>query len=110
NQPFLDQLRRVVFRWQLRPKRVIADTTYATVDNVQALEEEGIQAFMPLPDWEKSSPFYRSSKFTYDAEKDIYLCPQGEKLWLRWTDQKGKRKQYRADPAICRACPLREHC
>src|SRR5206468_2929446 len=67
NQPFLDQLRRVLFRWQLRPKRVIADTAYATVDNVRALEEEGIAAFMPLPDWEKSSPYYHSSEFTYDA-------------------------------------------
>jgi len=42
NQPFRDQLRRTVFRYQLRPRRVIADTTYGTVENLLALEEDGI--------------------------------------------------------------------
>jgi transposase len=37
NQPMLDQLRRVIFRWRVRPKRVIADTTYGTIDNIRAL-------------------------------------------------------------------------
>jgi transposase len=110
NQPFVDQLRRTMFRYRLRPRRVIGDTTYGTVENLQALEDEGIKAFMPLPDWEKSSPYYRSSEFTYDAEQDVYRCPQGELLTLRWTDQQGKRKQYRADPVVCKACPLREQC
>jgi hypothetical protein len=35
-QPMLDQLRRVIFRWRVRPKRVIAETTYATIDNIRA--------------------------------------------------------------------------
>ena len=56
NQPFRDQLRRTMFRYRLRPKRVIADTAYGTVENLLVLEEEGIRAFMPLPEWEKSSP------------------------------------------------------
>jgi transposase len=110
NQPFLDQLRRTMFRYRRRPRRVVADTTYATVDNIQALEDEGIKAYMPLPDWEKSSAYYRSAEFTYDAERDVYHCPRGEVLWLRWIDKEGERKQYRADPATCRACPLRAHC
>jgi len=110
NQPFGDQLRRTIFRYQLRPTRVIADTTYGTVENLLALEEDGIIPFIPLPEWEKSSPFYRSDRFTYDAERDIYVCPQGTLLTLRWTDKVGKRKQYRADPAVCKVCPLREQC
>jgi len=110
NQPFRDQLRRTVFRYQLRPDRVIADTTYATVENLLALEDDGITAFMSVPDWEKSSPYYRASEFAYNSERDIYICPQGEVLSLRWTDGVGKRKQYRANPAICKVCPLRERC
>jgi hypothetical protein len=68
-------LRRTVFRYKLRPKRVIADTAYGTVENLLALEADGIKAFMPLPDWEKSSHYYRSSAFTYDIERDVYVCP-----------------------------------
>src|SRR5947209_11158136 len=97
NQPFRDQLRRTMFRYKLRPKRVIADTAYGTVENLLALEEDGIMAFMPLPDWQKSSPFYRSSAFTYDVERDVYVCPHDQLLTLRWTDEGGKWKQYRAE-------------
>jgi transposase len=110
NQPFRDQLRRTIFRYKLRPKRVVADTAYGTVENLLALEADGIIPFIPVPDWEKSSPFYRSSAFTYDVERDVYVCPHDQLLTLRWTDEVGKRKQYRADPALCNACPLREHC
>ena len=63
NQPFLDQLRRVLFRWHLRPKRINADTTYTTVDNVEALEEEGIVAFMPLPD--PAAPLFQQAGRQY---------------------------------------------
>ncbi len=110
NQPFRHQLRRTIFRYKLRPTRVVADTAYGTVENLLALEEDGITAFMPVPDWEKSSSFYRSSVFTYDADRDVYVCPQGEVLTLRWTDEVGRRKQYRANPIACKACPLREQC
>jgi hypothetical protein len=44
NEPMLDQLRRVQFRWQIRPTRVVADTTYGTVANIRALEDQGIRA------------------------------------------------------------------
>ncbi len=63
----LGQLRRVMFRWRVRPERVIADTTYGTIDNIRALEgEEGIRAYVPLPDWEHQRPYYgpRSSRTT----------------------------------------------
>ena len=35
----LDLLRRVHFRYRLQPRRVIADTTYGTIENLQALEK-----------------------------------------------------------------------
>jgi hypothetical protein len=37
NQPMLDLLRRVVFRWHLQPGQVVADTTYGTIENIVAL-------------------------------------------------------------------------
>lgn len=47
NQPFLDQLRRVLFRWKLQPDRVIADTKYSTIENIKALDAMGINLFGP---------------------------------------------------------------
>lgn len=110
NQPFVDQLRRTMFRYRLRPRRVVGDTTYGTTDNIRALEDDGIRAFMPLPEWEKSSSYFRLSEFVYDAERDIYVCPQGQTLSPGWVDEQGERIQYHAPSAICAACPVRDRC
>src|SRR5439155_19006715 len=76
NQPMLDLLGRVCFRYHLHPKRAIGDTTYGTVDNIVALEDAGIRAYMPLADFDHRTPYDGLSQFTYDAERDQYRCPQ----------------------------------
>ncbi len=111
NQPMLDQLRRVIFRWRVRPERVIADTTYGTIDNIRALEsEEGIRAYVPLPDWEHQRPYYGPGQFTYDQERDVYVCPEGMLLRPFRRSFQQERVQYRAKAAICNACPVKAAC
>ncbi len=111
NTPMLDQLRRVMFRWRVRPKRVIADTTYGTIDNIRALEgEEDIRAYVPLPDWEHQRPFYGPAQFAYDAEGDMYVCPQGALLRPFRREIKAEKVEYRAEAAECNACPMKAAC
>jgi hypothetical protein len=110
SQVLLDQLRRTLFRRKLRPKRLIADAKYATGANIRALEEQGIRASMPLPEWDKSSPYYHLSAFAYDHERDRYRCPQGQALKLAWIDEAGERAVYRARAATCNACPVKGEC
>jgi transposase len=111
NQPMLDQLRRVMFRWRVRPKRVIADTTYGTIDNIRALEgDEGIRAYVPLPDWEHKTAYYGPAQFTYDAERDLYACPEGTPLHPYRRELKAEKIEYRAEAAICNACPMKAAC
>ncbi len=110
NQPMLDVLRRVMFRWRLRPQRVIADTTYGTVENIRAIEESGIRAYVPLPDWEQRTPYYGASRFTYDAERDVYHCPQGAMLRRRKAKMTRQVVLYGADAAVCNACPVKAAC
>ncbi len=107
NQPLLDQLRRAIFRWKLRPARLIGDTTYGTIENVRALEEQGIRAFVPLPDWEHKTPYYGPARFEYAAARDVYVCPQGEALRPFRREQKAEKTEYRADAATCNACPAK---
>lgn len=47
--------------------------------------------------------------FTYDKEKDVYLCPAGETLTYATTNRQGYR-EYRSDIATCAVCPLLEQC
>ena len=48
NQPMLDLLWRVRFRRKLHPRQATGDTTYGTVENIVALEDAGIRAYVPL--------------------------------------------------------------
>ncbi len=111
NQAMLPLLRRAQFRWRLDPTRVVADTTYGTVENVRALEEAGIHAAMPLRDFhDRESAFYSADRFTYDAEHDRYHCPQGQTL-TRLGRMTGREiVLYRAEAATCNACPLKAAC
>jgi hypothetical protein len=81
NQPMLDLLWHVCFRWRLRPKQITGDTTYGTIENIRAIEDAHMQAYVPLPDWDHMTPDDGLSQFTYDAQQDRYLCPQGQPLW-----------------------------
>jgi DDE family transposase len=110
NQPMLDLLWRVRFRWKLRVRQVTGDTTYGTVQNIRAVEDMGIRAYVPLPDWEQKSPYFGASRFTYDAAHDRYLCPHGQTLRRTHTAKAQQRIQYRAQASTCRACPLKAQC
>lgn len=110
NQPMLDLLWRVRFRLKLRPWQVTGDTEYGTIPNIRAVEDVGIHAYRPLPDWEQHSPYFGASKFTYDAEHDYYMCPNGQVLRRTYTSETEQRILYRAQASACRTCPLRVHC
>jgi transposase len=81
NVPMRDLLWRVCFRRKLRPHHVTGDTTYGTVENIVAIEDAGIRAYVPLPDLGSRRPaFFAQTDFTYDPERDEYRCPQHHPL------------------------------
>jgi transposase len=110
NEPMLDQLRRVLFRWHLSPARVVADTTYGTVENIRAMEDQGIRAYVPLPDFDRRTPYYGGGQFAYDAERDEYCCPHGQRLRRRKAEQAAEIVIYQAAAETCNACPLKAAC
>jgi hypothetical protein len=110
NQPMLDLLWHVFFRWRVRPKQVTGDTTYGTIENITVIEDAHMRAYVPLPDWEHMTPFYGPSRFSYDAEHDRYLCPQGQPLLPSRIEYKAQKVEYSADAATCNACPCKAGC
>src|SRR6266568_4995567 len=110
NQPMLDLLWHVVFRWFVRPRHVTGDTKYGTIANIKAIEDAHIRAYVPLPDWEHMTSYYGPAQFTYDAVEDLYRCPQGQPLHPFRREQKAEKVEYRADPATCNACPVKAQC
>jgi hypothetical protein len=110
NQPMLDLLWRVRFRRKLRPRQATGDTTYGTVENIVALEDAGIRAYVPLPDMNHRRPFYGQDDFAYDAVADQYHCPGGHALMRERVKHTEGAIVYRADAATCNACPLKAEC
>ncbi|MDP9379984.1 MAG: transposase [Chloroflexota bacterium] len=80
NMPMQDLLWRCRFHWKLFPEQVTGDTTYRTVEIIPAVEEEGIKAYMPLPDFDARTPYLGKSEFTYNPHRDEYRCPQAQVL------------------------------
>jgi Transposase DDE domain len=74
NQPILDLLWRVSFRWRVRPKQVTGDATYGTVEIIKALEDAHIRAYIPVADKGQRTDYYGLAQFTYDAIHDQYHC------------------------------------
>ena len=110
NMPMLDLLWRVQFRWKLRPHQVTGDMTYGTLDNIVAIEDAGIRAYLPLADYTERTPYYGKDHFQYDAQSDRYVCPRGEALRFHHYVHTERVKKYQANAATCNACPLKPEC
>jgi hypothetical protein len=110
NQPMLDLLWRTQFRWKIRPRQVTGDTTYGTLDIIQAVEDAHIRAYMPLAEPGERNSFLGMHQFPYNAEQDIYTCPQGERLAYHYTRHVMNVRVYRADAQTCNCCPLKAQC
>lgn len=112
NTPMLDLAWWIRFRWQLLFQVAVGDRKYGTIANIVGLEDEGVSAYTPLhaeTSGRKKKGFPRS-EFTYDAERDCYICPNNQILPYRRSDDKIQIHAYYASRKICGACPLKPKC
>ena len=113
-------LTRTAERFGLWPERLIADTGYGSAAMLAWLvHEQAIEPHIPVFDksTRKDGTFSRSD-FTYDHERDLYVCPSGKELkhYRRQfqqprvgVDAEGLMR-YRASTIDCGSCPLKERC
>lgn len=110
NQPMLDLLWRTCFRWHLWPDQVTGDTTYGTAAIIVALEQQHIRPYVPLPDFDQRTEFFGQRDASYEAERDVYVCPNGSDLHRLPSGCTDQFQQYRAKASVCNACPLKARC
>ena len=110
NQPALDLLWRARFRWKLQPRQVTGDTKYGTVENIAAIEREGVCAYFPLSEVGQRAGRFGERDFIYDAAADSYRCPGGQTLRFLSHCQSTQRRIYAAPTGACAACTLRSEC
>jgi transposase len=91
---------------------VVADAGYCTTAQVAQCQEHHITPYVPKADTSANTArgLFGKSAFTYDPQKDVYVCPAGRTLTYRFsTDEKGRQlRYYRASE--CKRCALRKQC
>jgi transposase len=78
----------------------LADGGYHAAHTLQAV---GTRCVV-IPEGQHITAPYHREQFRHDVEHDTLTCPRGQTLTYRFTKGDGRRL-YRAQAAICRACP-----
>jgi len=94
-------------------ERTVADTGYATGAELAQAQADELDVVVALPSTARPNPDkpYASSNFTYDAERDVCLCPHGGVLTLRGTrERKDKGYVLRRYRCTVKDCPHRAQC
>lgn len=107
--PYLSRLDRQRERFQFKVEAVALDSGYLTTPICKGLEQRKIFGVIAHRRFHPTQGLYAKWEFTYDKERNLYICPQKQELPYRTTDRKGYR-QYASDPVQCAACPMLEKC
>jgi transposase len=104
-------IERTEVRFALKPKHVAGDVAYGTGEMLGWLVDQDIDPHIPV--WDKGTrddgTFSRAA-FTYDKERDLYVCPGGNALTTTGRIHDGKTLYYRASKFDCEACALKVRC
>jgi len=76
-------------------------------------EELGIDFFVvPQPAHDRTKAELKRDVFSYDKQKDIYICPSGKELRPKrlYRSDSGLSWEYWANRTDCARCPLRDQC
>ncbi len=105
-------LDRTERRFDLKPKRLAADTAYGTGKFLGWLvKEKKITPHIPV--WEMSDRqdgIFSRSDFRWDSKRGVYRCPNGKLLRTSGTVHDGRTLLYRASKHDCDVCPIRAKC
>jgi transposase len=98
--------------------QALADEGYYSSLELKACEDDGIVAYVPVPEGngqlEKKGRFSLKD-FSYEDGADAYHCPAGQLLHRtegsNWENTSGRVEiRYAGRKAICGACPLKARC
>src|SRR5947209_54224 len=99
-------------RFGLKPERLAADSAYGSAATLNwIVNEKKIAPHIPVIDKSKREDGSLSREdFTFDKERNVYLCPQGKLLHTTGRVHDGETLLYRARTSDCGPCPLKAKC
>jgi len=106
-------IERTEERFDIKPKRLAADTAYGSGPNLNWLvKDKDIAPHIPVIDKSKREDgTFSREDFTFDKERNVYVCPAGKLLTTTGTViDDGETLRYLATTSDCRGCPLKVKC
>jgi transposase len=105
-------IERTEERFDIKPQRLAADTAYGSGPNLNWLvKDKDIAPHIPVIDKSKREDgTFSREDFTFDKERNAYVCPAGKLLTTTGTVIDGETLRYLASTSDCRGCPLKVQC
>ena len=103
-------IERTEERFDIKPKRLAADTAYGSGANLNWLvNDKEIAPHIPVIDKSKREDgTFSREDFTFDKERNVYTCPAGKTLKTTGkVVNDGETLLYRASTHDCGPCPLK---
>ena len=105
-------IERTEERFDLKPKRLAADTAYGSAATLHWLvNEKKIAPHIPVIDKSKREDgTFSREDFIFDRARDIYTCPAGKILTTTRKIVNDDQLLYRASKLDCDRCPFKMRC
>jgi transposase len=106
-------IERTEERFDIKPKRLAADTAYGSGPNLSWLvKDKDIAPHIPVIDKSKREDgTFGREDFRFDKERNVYACPANKTLTTTGTViDDGETLRYLARTSDCRGCPLKARC
>ncbi len=90
---------------------VVADANYYDSEEIKKCIDNGVTPYIPERNPQGKAdlePAFYKSKFKFDKEKDVYICPAGNELRFWATYDARKQKLYRTEK--CSTCEFKPRC
>lgn len=111
-------------------KQLTADSNYYSFNSLTVCRDEKVDAYIPDIQFRKRDPRFAEQErfkprseakpalftvadFSFDPDKQVYLCPQGKELTCHARNQVNRYRTYdiyHARVEDCTACPLKTRC
>ena len=91
---------------------VVADRGYFNSEQILACDEAGITVTLPKPltSNNKAKGRFVKQDFRYVTDEDAYICPAGERLVYRYTNEEKGLTLRRYWTAACQGCAIKGRC
>ncbi|GAG06889.1 unnamed protein product, partial [marine sediment metagenome] len=109
NQPYVQQLQRVRDRYKITIREAIADRGYGSAAIIRTLQQQRIEATIPLWSRRVGNSKYLKGGLVYEKERDRFRCPQGKYLHPNPAIC-ANHQRYASSTKDCRDCPMLSTC